>query len=552
MENNHVHSFTSTLVPSNCKEHGYTLHKCACGYEHKDNFLPLATHNFEVGEFKAATCSEEGYRICRCAFCGEEKVEKAPALGHTWESKGFSMLPTCTEAGEELLSCSRCGITGRRAVNAKGHNLVNPQDSAEEGMLDCFCTNCGQTITVPKPEKKKNFFAKHKKGLIASAISLVLVAALVVCSIFFVVPPLRYNHALKLIEKEDYKGAYEIFYDMIDYKDSAKLIRNFYAIGEREEEEYSGTDDEGNEYTRKYVREYDKYGNTTLSKGYDDGELSYESEYEYEYDKDGNIINEKSYADGELSYETRYEYSKDGVRIKEEEYNGDNQLDYLYEYNEKGDQIRYENYEDGVLDYGYTYTYEYDKDDNVLVREEYGLDRTYKGCEKYEYDKDGNEIRYENYDYANNLTSYTVSEYNKNGDITSRKEYDSYGDLQYSYTYKYKYHENGEIKKEERYVDDVLSRIYEYDEYGFETAWEEFDDQGESSYRYEYEYDEYGNYTEAKGYRHGELESTVKAKCDEYGRMTSYVEYDADGEKVSEYECEYEGVMVFYEADEEE
>lgn len=63
MEQKHIHRFADTVVPSTCKENGYTLHKCHCGYEHKDNFMPLGAHNFQLAEEKLPTCTEYGNLI---------------------------------------------------------------------------------------------------------------------------------------------------------------------------------------------------------------------------------------------------------------------------------------------------------------------------------------------------------------------------------------------------------------------------------------------------------------------------------------------------------
>ena len=58
MENqNHTHIFVDTVVPATCKENGYTLHRCACGYEHKDRFVPAGSHRFETVSTTVSTCT---------------------------------------------------------------------------------------------------------------------------------------------------------------------------------------------------------------------------------------------------------------------------------------------------------------------------------------------------------------------------------------------------------------------------------------------------------------------------------------------------------------
>ena len=82
--NNHVHTFNDTVVPATCKEIGYTLHKCECGDEHKDNFTNIANHDFKKFDEVAPTCTEAGKVTYRCEVCDKEKVDTVAPLGHDW------------------------------------------------------------------------------------------------------------------------------------------------------------------------------------------------------------------------------------------------------------------------------------------------------------------------------------------------------------------------------------------------------------------------------------------------------------------------------------
>ncbi len=42
----HQHKYASRIVQASCISKGYTLHRCACGEEYKDNFTMLKNHKF--------------------------------------------------------------------------------------------------------------------------------------------------------------------------------------------------------------------------------------------------------------------------------------------------------------------------------------------------------------------------------------------------------------------------------------------------------------------------------------------------------------------------
>lgn len=63
----HVHSYTSTVVPPTCTEDGYTLHECACGHSYRDNTVPKLGHNY------VETGHDAIYTYFRCTRCGDER-----------------------------------------------------------------------------------------------------------------------------------------------------------------------------------------------------------------------------------------------------------------------------------------------------------------------------------------------------------------------------------------------------------------------------------------------------------------------------------------------
>ena len=75
--NVHTHVFTDTVVPPTCTEKGYTIHKCDCGYEYKDNFVAEGAHQFELVQENNPTCTQKGERVFRCARCGAGRLKCA-------------------------------------------------------------------------------------------------------------------------------------------------------------------------------------------------------------------------------------------------------------------------------------------------------------------------------------------------------------------------------------------------------------------------------------------------------------------------------------------
>ena len=90
----HAHSYTTTVIPPTCTEQGYTTHTCtACGDSYKDNYVS--------------------------------------ALGHAWGSGLVTKQPTETEKGEKTYTCTRCGATKTESIPATGEQPDKPCDGGE-------------------------------------------------------------------------------------------------------------------------------------------------------------------------------------------------------------------------------------------------------------------------------------------------------------------------------------------------------------------------------------------------------------------------------------
>ena len=149
MENEalHTHNFKETIVPPTCKENGYTLYACDCGYEYKTDFQPMGPHNFEMVESTPATCVAPGRGKMVCATCGEIQERTFAPTGHTYGDWVVQAYSTCTEMGRRVRKCERCGVTQEENTPARGHQCVPGTERRVQGrVVDYFCSNCGQTI----------------------------------------------------------------------------------------------------------------------------------------------------------------------------------------------------------------------------------------------------------------------------------------------------------------------------------------------------------------------------------------------------------------------
>ncbi len=154
--NEHIHSFKKVQIEPTCRENGYTLYRCDCGFEQKSNFVPAGKHLYQLTSKTEPACATPGEKIFRCSACGETVNETIAPLGHMWGNWITQVMPTCTEDGCELRICARCGAREERATEPTGHKLVSRQPSKNEKAMDeGFCENCGQTVLVPRPKKSK-------------------------------------------------------------------------------------------------------------------------------------------------------------------------------------------------------------------------------------------------------------------------------------------------------------------------------------------------------------------------------------------------------------
>ena len=144
----HIHTYTSAVTDPTCTEGGFTVHKCSCGENYADSFVPELGHDFcEWFTARKPTETQTGLekRICaRCAFAEEREIAK---LEHTHKYASTVIAPTCTEAGYTVHECS-CGQSYSDSyVPLLGHDfsvwyIVKQPTEYEGGREQRACQRC--------------------------------------------------------------------------------------------------------------------------------------------------------------------------------------------------------------------------------------------------------------------------------------------------------------------------------------------------------------------------------------------------------------------------
>ncbi len=561
-QNNHIHSFEDIVVPSTCKQQGFTLHKCACGYEHKDNFKPLADHDFETVGGTEPTCTEGGSKTLRCKVCGAEKTEPTPASGHAWGDWNIQEYATCTEDGKQFRFCGMCGVREDQTIPAKGHKLTDPKKSeTEEGMVEYFCENCGNTIVQPSAKSKaKSFFAAHKKGLKALVALFVVIAIASTLLLTVFAKPFHYHLAKIEIKLGAYTPAYYNLVACKDYKDAEELLDDFEVVYERAEGIYY---DDGIMYSRD-IYEFDKYGNPTMIAEYEDGMLVEKIEAEHEYGRGHRLLSvemkEKEYDDEPYEYEYEFEYDKKGNRVRVIEYDeaGSVESEIEYEYDNDNNIIKMSYMYSYSENHFSVYEYEYDKYGNQIYYAYYS-DDIIRSKNEYEYRSKGVLAfsTYYSYSYSDGTyTGKTESEYDEKGEVVNRKDYDADGRMTSETVYEREYDKNGVLMHSTTIRDGVTTGTYEREvtRKGSKATELSYSYDGSVISKTEYEYDKKGNEILCVEYSSdGEVTSRTESTYDRKGNLVEesgfrYTNWDDEGPKKTTYKHEYEydrhGVLI--------
>ena len=143
---NHIHSYTATIVAPTCTSLGYTLYECTCGDKYRTDYIEQKGHRWNDGAVEIAkTCTKNGVMLSTCLDCTATHRE-AIAASHEW-SETITEAPTCVANGSAQKVCSGCGVEEGvvlPAAHTWGTETVIKQNTCtEKGLASHTCTVCG-------------------------------------------------------------------------------------------------------------------------------------------------------------------------------------------------------------------------------------------------------------------------------------------------------------------------------------------------------------------------------------------------------------------------
>ena len=157
------HTYQEEIVPSTCKEEGYTKHTCSvCLDAYKDNYQEKTEHTF--GDWvlvKESTCLETGAEKRTCDVCTKVETRETTKKGHYFSVE--TIHPTCQEGGYSTYTCKICGWTEQGTfTDPVDHNYIETIQEAtctEEGYSLFTCDMCGDNY-----KDKYTSVVDHKWG----------------------------------------------------------------------------------------------------------------------------------------------------------------------------------------------------------------------------------------------------------------------------------------------------------------------------------------------------------------------------------------------------
>ena len=158
-EEGHEHSYEVAVKAPTCTEDGYTLHKCSCGDEYKDEETEATGHQWGPWvTTKNPTTTKEGQSERTCSVCDEKETKKLDKLpeSHKHSYKKTVVKPTCTTGGYTLHECS-CGssyISDETPKTAHNYSTkVTKPTCTSKGYTTYTCKDCGHVVVKDYTDK---------------------------------------------------------------------------------------------------------------------------------------------------------------------------------------------------------------------------------------------------------------------------------------------------------------------------------------------------------------------------------------------------------------
>lgn len=176
---------------------------------------------------------------------------------------------------------------------------------------------------------------------------------------------------------------------------------------------------------------------------------------------------------------------------------------------------------------------EYDDNGHILREERYEPDGTLNTLTVNTYNENGELVQTEQYDQDDILLQKTVNKYDENQRLASQSNY--YGDASEEYVTKYYYDAEGNVVKQEVYVDGNLDYVEKTAIFvnGRPDTVTENDDYGNAMYVHHYQYDEKGQVT-----------VYVRDEVQNKDRRTYEFTYNDNGDRVKDLIYDYDMKLI--------
>ena len=176
---------------------------------------------------------------------------------------------------------------------------------------------------------------------------------------------------------------------------------------------------------------------------------------------------------------------------------------------------------------------EYDDNGHILREERYEPDGTLNTLTVNTYNENGELVQTEQYDQDDILLQKTVNKYDENQRLASQSNY--YGDASEEYVTKYYYDAEGNVVKQEVYVDGNLDYVEKTATFvnGRPDTVTENDDYGNAMYVHHYQYDE-----------KGQVSVYVRDEVQNKDRRTYEFTYNDNGDRVKDLIYDYDMKLI--------